>query len=129
MTLKNYLAVMSVLTAFCWGVFFFVASLVDPTATNWLGFALFYLALFVSLSGTISLIGFLMRFVARRKELAFNLVKKSFRQSFLLSLFLIILLILKSQYLFNWLNLLLVVVVFTILELFLASYKASQMSR
>ena len=129
MTLKNYLVVMSVLTAFCWGLFFFVASLVDPTGTNWLGFALFYLTLFVSLSGTISLIGFLMRFAARRQELAFNLVKKSFRQSFLLALFLIILLILKAQNLFNWLNLALLIVVFTILELFLATYKASKVNR
>ena len=46
MTLKNYLLVMGVLTVFCWGIFLFVANLVDPTSTNWLGFVLFYLSLF-----------------------------------------------------------------------------------
>ena len=95
MTLEKYLGVMSILTAICWGIFFFVASLVDPTATNWLGFLLFYLALFISLVGTIAIIGFVLRFVALRKELAFNLVKVSFRQSFLFSLFVVIILILK----------------------------------
>jgi len=123
MTLKNYLFVMGVLTAFCWGIFLFVASLVDPTSTNWLGFVLFYLALFLSLSGTGALIGFIIRFIAAKKELAFNLVKLSFRQSFLFSLFIIFLLILKSQQLFNWLNLFLLLIIFTILELFLTSYK------
>jgi hypothetical protein len=126
MTLGKYLGVMAVLTAICWGIFFFVASLVDPTATNWLGFVLFYLALFISLVGTAALIGFLIRFVALRKELAFNLVKVAFRQSFLFSLFVVIILILKSQNLFNWLNLLLLVIIFTIFELFLISYQKSR---
>ena len=67
MTLGKYLGVMSILTAICWGIFFFVASLVDPTATNWLGFFLFYLALFISLAGAATLIGFLVRFVALRR--------------------------------------------------------------
>ncbi|MFA5184785.1 MAG: hypothetical protein WC456_04670 [Patescibacteria group bacterium] len=126
MTLGKYLWVMSVLTAICWGIFFFVASLVDPTATNWLGFLLFYLSLFISLSGTGALVGFFVRFVALRKELAFNLVKVAFRQSFLFSLFVVILLVLKSQNLANWLNLSLLVVIFTILELFLISYQKNR---
>ena len=126
MTLKNYLWVMSALTAVCWGIFLFVAGLVDPTTTNWLGFLLFYLALFVSLSGTIALIGFIVRFVALKKELVFNLVKVAFRQSFLFSLFIVLLLILKSQYLLNWLNLFLLVIIFAILELFLISYKKNR---
>lgn len=126
MTLGKYLWVMSVLTVICWGIFFFVASLVDPTATNWLGFLLFYLALFISLSGTGALVGFFVRFVALRKELAFNLVKVAFRQSFLFSLFVVILLVLKSQNLANWLNLSLLVVIFTILELFLISYQKNR---
>jgi hypothetical protein len=125
MTLRKYLAVMSVLTAVCWGIFFFVASLVDPTATNWLGFLLFYLALFISLVGTAALVGFVIRFIALRKELAFNLVKVAFRQSFLFALFIIIILILKTQQLFNWLNLLLLLIIFAILELFFISYKKS----
>jgi len=122
MTLKNYLAVMLTLTAICWGILFFVANLIDPTATNWLGFLLFYAALFAALSGTISLIGFSLRFVVRKKELAFNLVRTAFRQSFLLALFIVLLLVLRSQQLFNWLNLVLLVVIFAIAELFLGSF-------
>ncbi len=125
MTLKSYLWIMGILTAVCWGVFIFLASLIDPLATNFLGFLLFYLALFLALSGTAALIGFIIRFIARKEKLAFNLVKLAFRQSFLFSLFMILLLILKSKHLFNWLNLSLLIIIFTILELFLISYKKS----
>jgi len=117
---------MSTLTAVCWGILIFVASLIDPTATNWLGYILFYLALFLSLSGLAALIGFIIRFVALKKELAFNSVKVAFRQSFLFSLFIVLSLILKSQHLFNWINLLLLVIIFAILELFLISSKKSR---
>lgn len=126
MTLKSYLGVMSVLSFVCWGIFFFVASLVNPLATNWLGFLLFYLALFISLIGTAALVGFLVRFVALKKELAFNSVKVAFRQSFLFSLFVIIILILKVQTLFNWLNLSLLIIIFAILELVLISHKKTR---
>ncbi len=126
MTLRSYLVVMSVLTLVCWGIFAFVVGLVDPTATNWLGFVLFYLALSLALSGLAAIVGFLIRFVALRKELAFNSVKLAFRQSFLFSLFIIFLLFLKSQNLFTWLNLSLLVIIFAILELFSISYKKSR---
>jgi hypothetical protein len=123
MTLKKYLLTMLSLTVVCWGLFLFVANLVNPETTNWLGFVLFYLSLFIALSGTAALLGFVIRFVALKKELAFNLVRNSFRQSFLFSCFIIILLMLKSQALFNWLNLVLLLIIFTILELFLVSLK------
>lgn len=125
MTLKKYLLVMSVLTAICWGIFIFVADLVNPETTNWLGFSLFYLALFIALVGTVALLGFVIRFVALKKELAFNLVRNSFRQSFLFACFIVSLLVLKSYALLSWINLLLLLVIFTILELFLISLKKS----
>ncbi len=126
MTLKNYLFVMSVLTAICSGIFFFVANMIDPSATNWIGFLLFYLSLFLALSGFATIMGFLLRFVVLKKELVFNLVKISFRQSFLFSLFFVVALFLKASNLFNWLNLLLLILIFSILELFLISYNKSR---
>ncbi len=117
---------MAILSFLCWSLFIFVMRLINPTSTNWLGFVLFYLVLFISLIGTSALIGFIIRFIALKKELAFNSVKLAFRQSFLFSLFIIIILILTSQHLFNWLNLLLLIIIFSILELFLISYKKNR---
>ncbi len=121
MTLKNYLWTMFILTAVCWGMFAFVVGLVDPEATNWLGFVLFYSSLAVSLMGSIAIIGFLARFMLSREEVIFNLVKISFRQSFLISFFIVCLLLLKSADLFNWFNLIILAVIFTVIELIIAS--------
>jgi hypothetical protein len=126
MTLNNYLLVMTVLTITAWTIFLFVASIIDPSSTNWLGFTLFYFSLFLSLSGLAILIGFIIRFIVLKKELAFNLVKVAFRQSFLFALFFVIALFLKANNLFNWLNLLLLVLIFSIFELFLISYKKAK---
>lgn len=123
MTLKNYLWVMSALTIICWGIFFFVIDLVDPFSTNWLGFLLFYTSLAASLSGTFALAGFLLRFYFSKEKMIFNLVKISFRQSFLLALFIISFLILKSLDLFAWLNIILLVIVFLFLEIILSLKK------
>ncbi len=117
---------MGALTAVCWGIFFFTASLIDPTITNWFGLSLFYLALFLALSGTIAIFGFVFRFFALKKELAFNLVKKSFHQSFVFSLFIVILLVLKSNGLFNWLNLALLIIIFIVGELFFTGYRKTR---
>ncbi len=127
MTLKNYLIVMGTMTALCWGVFTFMLNLIDPTSTNWLGFMLFYVALFLALSGTAALIGFIIRFVALRRELAFYAVSTAFRQSFLFALFIVISLFLLSANLFTWLNVSLLLIIFAILELFVASYKKSRL--
>jgi len=126
MTLKNYLWVMGTMTLLCWGIFALMLNLIDPTATNWLGFMLFYVALFLALSGTAALLGFIIRFVALKRDLVFYAVSTAFRQSFLFALFIVISLFLLSNNLFTWLNVVLLLVIFAILELFVASYKKSR---
>ncbi|HZJ41824.1 MAG TPA: hypothetical protein VFD51_02300 [Patescibacteria group bacterium] len=126
MTLKSYILVMSFLTATCWGIFIFVASIIDPFATNWLGFLLFYISLFIALSGLSTLLGFLIRFVILKKGLAFNLVKLSFRQSFLFSLFLVFALFLQANNLLNWINSIFIILGFSVLELFLIGSKKNR---
>jgi len=119
MTLKKYLMVTALATAVCWTVFLFVSSVINPELTSWLGFLLFYLSLFMAVSGTASLIGFLIRFVALKHELAFYAVKIAYRQSFLFALFIIAILVLLSQDLFTWLNLFMLIAVFVIAETFM----------
>ena len=126
MTLKNYLWVMGTMTLLCWGIFALMLNLIDPTSTNWLGFLLFYVALFLALSGTAALLGFIIRFVALKRDLVFYAVSTAFRQSFLFALFIVISLFLLSNNLFTWLNVALLLIIFAILELFIASYKKSR---
>ena len=117
MTLKKYLMVIAIATALCWTIFLFVASVVNPESTSILGFLMFYIALFMAISGTASLVGFLVRFVALRHELAFYAVKIAYRQSFMFALFVLATLMLLSQSLFTWLNLIMLIAVFLIAEM------------
>ena len=121
MTLKSYLILMFCATAICWSSFALVLNTTDPFSTNWLGFALFYFSLFMSVVGTSAIFGFLIRFALLRQALAFRLVADAFRQSFLLSLLVVVSLALSSMRLFSWLNLFLLIGGTAALEYFLIS--------
>ncbi|NTU99279.1 hypothetical protein HGA64_04735 [Candidatus Falkowbacteria bacterium] len=123
MTLRSYLVSMSLATLFCWSAWVYVLFLVDPTATNWLGFLLFYLSLFMSLAGTSAIIGFLIRFNLLKQKLVFRAVQDAFRQSFLFSFLVVAAMVLLSRTLFTWINLIFLVVALSLLEYFLISYR------
>ncbi|MFA4833659.1 MAG: hypothetical protein WC619_02300 [Patescibacteria group bacterium] len=122
MTLRSYLIIMAITTLVCWAAFIFILATVNPQITNWLGFSLFYLSLFLALSGSAALVGFLVRFVGLRHELAFYSVKTAFRQSFLFAFLIIAVLFLLAYNLFTWLNLFLLVIGLSLLEFFLINY-------
>lgn len=106
----------------CWISWACVLFSVNPETTNWIGFALFYLSLFLSLAGTAAIAGFVIRFVGLKHKLVFNSVKIAFRQSFLFAFLIIAVLFLLSESLFTWLNSGLLIAGLTILEFFLISY-------
>jgi hypothetical protein len=114
---------MGLTTAFIWGVFIFILNMIDPTTTNFLGFVIFYLSLFLALSGTIAVVGSFIRFKIMKKELVFNSVKTAFRQSFLFSFLIVAILYLLAEKLFSWLNLFLLIVILSVVEFLMISYK------
>ncbi len=123
MTLRQYLLTMISSTVICWITFFFVILSVNPYTTNLVGFLLFYLSLFLSLVGSAAIIGFFVRFVRLKHELAFRSVSEAFRQSFLFATLIVVSLLLLSKNLFSWLNLILLIIGLSVLEFFLISYK------
>jgi len=122
MTLRAYLILMIISTLLCWSSFIFIIWTVNPEATNWIGFLLLYFSLGLSLVGATAIIGFIIRFIFLKRELVFNSVKEAFRQSFLFSFFIIIILLLLSRNLFSWMNLIFLVAGLSVLEFFLLSY-------
>ncbi len=122
MTLRQYLILMTVGTIFCWVIWFFVLYLIDPTESGILGFAFFYLSLFLSLAGTLSILGLLFRMRFGKEEMVFKTVMISFRQATLLGLLVIAALFLKSHDILAWWNIFLLIVALTILEFFFISY-------
>lgn len=116
MTLKNYLIIMGVTTTLIWGLFLLLINIINPFTTNVLGLTLFYLILFLALSGAIAIIGFFIRFKLLKKDMIFNSVKTAFRQSFIFSFLIIAILHLLSQKLFSWFNLSLLIIILSLAE-------------
>lgn len=122
MTLKKYLLLMFFATLFCLLSFIFILKTVNPENTNWIGFTLFYSSLSLFLIGASSLLGFLIRFVILKKELAFYAAREAFRQSFLFTLLVIVGLALLAHNLFDWINLILLISSLSVLEFLMLSY-------
>ncbi len=118
MTLKSYIFVMLFSTILAWTGLFLVLGKIDPRETVWTGFLLFYITLFVSLSGFFSLVGLLIRILVLKRELMFRMVARSFRQSLLYSFLVVASFFLKSQELLTWWNLLLLILILTLIEYF-----------
>ena len=104
MTLKQYLFIMFLATVFCWVAWFMVIFNVDPTQSDSVGFWCFYTSFFCALVGTFSILTFLGRwFFSKSDDPVFRFVKRSFRDGFLISFFIITTLYLQAQsYLHLW---------------------------
>ena len=123
MTLRSYLITMILITVVCWLTWLFVIFTVNPDVASWLGFVLFYLSFFLALAGSAAIVGFVIRFIALKKVLAFRLVRDAFRQSFLFAFLISASLFLLSKNLFNWPNLFFLIAGLSALEFFMISYR------
>lgn len=126
MTLRTYLALMTVATLIAWLGFGIVLLTIDPGTTNWLGISLFYITLLICLMGTAAIIGFVIRFLFLKHELITRSVVVAFRQGFLVAILVTIILFFLSHRLFNILNVILVILGLTALEFLLLSLESDR---
>lgn len=125
MSLIKYLITMFAGTLISFIAWIYVLFNIDPTQTSALGFAFFYISLGLTLIGLFSLIGFGARKIFMKKELDFRHVYVSFRQAIFISLILIVVLLLESNNLFSWLNVIFLIVALTALDFFIVSKGSS----
>lgn len=117
MSLRQYLFLMTVGTGLCWLAWVFVLFNIDPFKIGWLGFLFFYSTLFFALVGTISVIGFLVRWrILGDDDIVFRHVKKTFRQGIFMALAVVILLFLLQKDLLTWWNGAIVIIIFLLIE-------------
>lgn len=118
MTLRQYLTWMAIGTAISWGAFWLVLMYLDPNTTGDLGLVFFYLSLFLSVTGTLTIVGFAWRYVRHREEVLFRHVSISFRQGAILGLMVVAALFLETRGLLTWWNMGLLIIGLTLLEYF-----------
>lgn len=111
-------------TAAAWAAWLIVLFRVDPFASGPVGFLLFYLSLWLSLTGTISLLGLMIRAKIKKEEAIFRQVSNSFRQATFLGALIVGLLYFQGHRLLTWWNLILFVIGLMFLEFFWLSYSS-----
>jgi hypothetical protein len=104
----------SLLCFFAWGSIIYLA---DPDQIGFIGFFLFYLALFMGILGLSSSLGLLVRWLILKDDhLPFRHTKKVFRQSLIVSLLIISALLLLQFHFLRWWNALILVMLGIVLE-------------
>lgn len=101
MSLSTYLIIMASASAIGWASWLIVLGFIDPFVSGFVGLFAFYMSLFFSLFGTVSLINLSLRALIMRSIPVFRHVGVSLRQAFWLSFIAIMALLLLAHDLFS----------------------------
>jgi hypothetical protein len=123
MSFKKYIILMIVATVLSLISFVFIIFKINPEDTTSIGFALFYISLFLSISGCLSLLMIALRWIFVKNLAFFSNIIKSFRQAILFSVTIISFLLLKSIDLLKWWNMILIIGVVVGIEFFFVSHR------
>lgn len=121
MAVKQYFILIGVATAVSWIGWGVVVALLNPDTVGWIGIGLFYASLFLALLGAFTLFGFGVRTFLNKTDLVFNQLRSASRQGVLLAAVVVIVMMLQSLRLLSWWNAFLVIVIFSLIEVFIIS--------
>ena len=124
MNFKQYITLMIISTGLAWLTWGFILFGISPSEAGLGVFFLFYISLLLAIACSLSILGLIIRsLVFKGKESAPKQAGKSFRQAMLLATLITGLLYLESKNILNWWTIILFIVVLTMVEFFLISYK------
>lgn len=123
MNYKLFLLLILVGTVIAWVMWGAVIFNFDPFETGFLGFSVFYLTLFLGLSGLIFLFSIFIKAKLIKKQTPYQRLNVSLRHSIFFAVLFVFWAFLKSQGLLRWWNLLLLILILTTLEFFFISQK------
>lgn len=122
MTVRTFIIGSLLAGIISWSIWIAIIILLDPVQAGWLGFILFFLALFLAVASTVALIGYAARRLMAPEQLAAYAVRSALRQGALLALFLLLLLFLQLMRLYQWWLAVVAIVLFISVELMFLGY-------
>ena len=117
MNFRSFLILMSLASAGAWIGWVLVLNGVDPTHSGFLGFLLFYASLAISLFGSFTVGGVVIRLWMHKEAIASRVTVDASRQALLLTCLSIVSLVLFSQGWFRWWTMFLCVLIVGLVEL------------
>lgn len=124
MTLRQYIFFLLLGTVIAGAAWFMVLTNIDPASASGIAFAIFYLTLFIAVSGFFTSLGTIARSLVYKKRPVEEIVTVSLRQGILLAALIVTALILLSVQLLVWWTLLISVVVVALIEFTFLSIKS-----
>lgn len=125
MSLRAYLLGLSASSALCWLAFVLTLVNTNPTQGGQAAKLSLYISLGIAVLGSLTLLGYAARRYLARNELKYSLIRDSFRQAALGTLLLVAGLLLQAVRLLSWWDILLLVAIAVLLELYLRSHVRS----
>lgn len=125
MTVRSFLIGTLLALVASWGMWLLIIFWLDPAEAGWIGFALFFLTLFLAVAATSALGGYALRRVVAPQQLAAYRVRSALRQGVWLGLLIDMLLFLQLQRLLRWWITLILIGFFLFIEFFFVSYDRS----
>ena len=101
MSLLRFLALLAVGTILSWAAWVLTLMMLDPYSSGFIALALFYSSLFLAVVGTLTIIGFFIRYWLEKEKIPFQQIRTSLRQATLVSATLIMSLALQAKRLLN----------------------------
>lgn len=129
MSLRQYIIIMIFATILCWVSLGFVVVNIDPFDANYLGFIFFFVSVFFSLVGTLSLLAFAFYSIFKKNEPLYRIVRNSFKDSVVWSGIFTVLLFLQGKDLLNIWNTLIFIGILVSLSIFMFFNKKIAVSR
>lgn len=123
MKTKLYLFLFFCLTLFSFGFFILILSNINPYESDILTISMFFVSLFIFISGILTLIGFYIRVKMSNNEVFFANFKPSLRQAVLFSLALMGILILQTLKVLTWWDALMLSLSILLIELYFQNRK------
>ena len=115
---------MLVATILAWLGFFIIINSFNPLEGGFIVFIMFYFILFLSILGTSSLLGFLLRGLWNRKRgIPRVMALESFRQAVIFSAVLIVALLLQAGRVLTWWNMVLLIILATVIEFVILAFR------
>ena len=121
MSLRAYLLGLSISSVLCWIAFILTLVNTNPSQGGQSALLSLCISLFIGLLGTLTLAGYAGRRFFGGNELKYSLIVSSFRQAFIGSAFVMGLLLLQSVRLLAWWDILLLIAIALLTELYLRS--------
>lgn len=121
MNFKQFIQLTVISTLVAWALWVFIVLSVDPVFASFFEVSIFYLALLVAITGTVSGVAVAVRVKTRPQTILFRHVVISFRQALLLGVLIVISLMFLSRGLLNIWSILILILILSLVEWYIQS--------